>query len=330
MHNAIRDQIEKNLSKHSVNRARKFAVDVFVTVFRLMFLISIGYIILFPILSATTSAIKTEAARFDVTLYWLPRDVTFEHFKSAFKVLELPDTFIKTISLNLVAAFIEVISCAVTAYGFARFKFKLSKLLQGLLLLSIIIPMQFYVVSIVVNYKHLDFVGVLGLFRALTGIDLRPNILNTNLTFYLPSIFGVGLRSGILIYIYIQFFAGLPKELEEAAWIDGAGPLKTFIRIAVPSSTVVILVVTVFSMIWHYNDYYLSIMFFNNDYPLAVQLSNVQQILTSTSEYASLSGATRNSIIMASCLIFVIPMLIFYLCVQHKFVQSIDRIGITG
>ena len=158
---------------------------------------------------------------------------------------------------------------------------------------------------------------------------LRPNILNTNLTFYLPSLFGVGLRSGILIYIYIKFFSGLPKELEEAAWIDGAGPFKTFIRIAIPSSTVVILVVIVFSMIWHYNDYYLSVMFFNNDYPLAVQLANIKQTLT-TSQWNSLSSATKNSIMMAACLIFIIPMLVFYLCVQHKFVQSIDRIGITG
>ena len=82
-------------------------------------------------------------------------------------------------------------------------------------------------------------------------------------------------------------------------------------------------------MIWHYNDYYLSVMFFNNDYPLAVQLANIKQTLT-TSQWNSLSSATKNSIMMAACLIFIIPMLVFYLCVQHKFVQSIDRIGITG
>ena len=329
MYTQIIKRIDNYLSSIKIGKAKRSFSAFLISVFRLIFLISIGYIILFPIFSATSPALKTEAARFDATLYWLPREITSEHFKNAFKALQLPDTFLKTLSLNIVSAAIEVATCAITAYGFARFKFKFNKPLQALLICSILIPMQFYIVSIVVNYKHLDFVGILGLFNNLTGIDLRPNILNTNLTFYLPSLFGVGLRSGILIYIYIQFFSGLPKELEEAAWIDGAGPFKTFIRIAIPSSTVVILVIIVFSMIWHYNDYYLSVMFFNNDYPLAVQLANIKQTLT-TSQWNSLSGATKNSIMMAACLIFILPMLVFYLCVQHKFVKSIDRIGITG
>ena len=74
---------------------------------------------------------------------------------------------------------------------------------------------------------------------------------------------------------------------------------------------------------------YFSVIFFNNDYPFAFLLANIQQTLT-TSQWNSLSSATKNSIMMAACLIFILPMLIFYLCVQHKFVQSIDRIGITG
>lgn len=319
-----------NIKSTKITKARKLVLNIIISMFRMVFLIAIGYIVLFPIFSAISSSIKTEAAQFDVNLYWLPRDITFEHFSTAFKVLKLPGTFFKTIGVNIVAATIEVATCAITAYGFARFKFKLNKPLQGLLILNILIPMQFYIVSIVVNYMHLDMVGLLGLFNNITGIDLRVNILNTGLTFYLPSLFGVGLRSGILIYIYIQFFSGLPKELEEAAWIDGAGPFKTFLKIAIPSSTVVILVVTVFSFIWHYNDYYLSIMFFDGDFPLAVQLANAPLILKNTSAYVALPAATKNSIVMAGCLIFIVPMLIFYLCVQNKFVQSIDRIGITG
>ena len=200
----------------------------------MVFLLAIGYIILFPVFSAFSSAIKTEAALFDINLFWIPKDITAENFKNAFILLEFPKTFTRTLTLNIVSALIEVATCAITAYGFARFNFKLKKPLQVLLIVSILIPMQFYVVSVFVNYKHLDVFGILGLFNNLTGIDLRPNILNTNLTFYLPSLFAVGLRSGILIYIYQQFFIGLPKELEEAAWIDGAGPIKTFLKIALP------------------------------------------------------------------------------------------------
>ncbi len=328
----IMSKITLLLQSRGAKRAEKKSAEIIISVCRLVFLIAIGYIILFPVLSAFSSAIKTEAALFDMNLYWIPKDVTAENFKNAFLLLEVPKTFTRTLTLNIVSAMIEVATCAITAYGFARFSFKLKKPMQVLLILSILIPMQFYVVSMFINYKHLDIFGILGLFNNLTGIDIRPNILNTNLTFYLPSLFAVGLRSGILIYIYQQFFIGLPKELEEAAWIDGAGPIKTFIKIAIPSSTVVILVIVVFSMIWHYNDYYLSVMFFDGDYPLAVQLSNLPTMLSSNRLFnsVSISTATKNSIIMAGCLIFILPMLVFYLCVQNKFVQSIDRIGITG
>lgn len=321
--------ISKN---RALKKVGKKGVALIIALCRTIFLIAVGYIILFPVFSAFSSAIKTEAALFDMNLYWIPKDVTLENFSNAFKLLDIPNTFVRTLSLNIVSAVIEVATCAFTAYGFARFNFKLKKPLQFLLILSILIPMQFYIVSVFINYKHLDFLGILGLFNNITGIDLRPNILNTNLTFYLPSLFAVGLRSGILIYIYQQFFIGLPKELEEAAWIDGAGPIKTFLKIAVPSSTVVILVIVVFSVIWHYNDYYLSVMFFDGDYPLAVQLSQLPTMLSSNRLFntIAISTATKNNIIMAGCLIFILPMLIFYLCVQNKFVQSIDRIGITG
>lgn len=133
----------------------------------------------------------------------------------------------------------------------ARFKARGKGVFNALLILLILIPSQMIVVPMMMNYSKLDILGIFGLLNNLTGIDLRVNILGTPLTFYLPSLFGVGLRSGVLIYIYIQFFKGLPGELEEAAWIDGAGLFKTFFSIAVPSSSVVFTTVTIFALVWH-------------------------------------------------------------------------------
>ena len=130
--------------------------------------------------------------------------------------------------LLLVSAAIEILMCSFIAYGMARFKARGKGVFNTLLILLILIPSQMIVVPMMMNYSKLDILGIFGLLNKLTGIDLRVNILGTPLTFYLPSLFGVGLRSGVLIYIYIQFFKGLPGELEEAAWIDGAGLFKTF------------------------------------------------------------------------------------------------------
>ena len=89
----------------------------------------------------------------------------------------------------------------------------------------------------------------------------------------------------ILIYIYIQFFKGLPRELEEAAWVDGSGPIRTFISIAVPSSGVVIITVVLFSLIWHWNDSTLSGMYLVEDYPIAVMLRNFEAAMNNHSLY---------------------------------------------
>ena len=165
------------------------------------------------------------------------------------------------------------------------------------------------------------------LINKITGSDIKINILDTPFTFYLPSIFGVGLRSGIMIFIYMQFFKGLPKELEEAAQIDGASALSTFFRIALPSSRVVILTVSVFAVIWHWNDYFLAVMYTSENYPLAVSVANMIVNITST---VSNNTDIITAVTMAGCLMFVLPMLIIYMFVQKGFIKSIDRIGITG
>ena len=176
----------------------------------------------------------------------------------------------------------------------------------------------------------MDIFGVFGLINQLTGVDLRVNILGSPLAFWLPSLFGAGLRSGILIFIYIQFFKGLPAELEEAAWIDGAGPIRTFVRIALPSSGVVILTVFVFSVIWHWNDYFLASMYTNDHYPLAVMLTLMQDALPPLGYSLTPSQPESMAILMAGCVMFVMPMVILYMVMQRWFVESVVRVGITG
>ena len=163
------------------------------------------------------------------------------------------------------------------------------------------------------------------LLNLIPGVDIPYiSLIDSPLTFWLPSIFGVGLRSGLFIFIYRQFFMGLPKELEEASWIDGCNPLMTFFRVVIPSSGVVFLTVSIFAIIWHWNEYYQSVIYFTNDFPLSVMLSGIR----------SQQGMARDAFaappVSAACLIFIAPVLIMYLFLQKKFIQSIDRVGIVG
>lgn len=305
----------------------KHASSVAYSVFRLALLIAIGYIVIYPVIYMISSSVKTTAAFVDPSVIYIPKHITFEYYSLALEAIDYKDSIISTVKYEIVSAVIEILICSFIAYGLARFDFKGKKFLNFVLLLTILVPVQMIIVPIMTNYSQLDVIGILGLLNRFTGIDLRPNILGTVWTFYLPSIFGVGLRSGILIYIYIQFFSGLPKELEEAAWIDGAGLFRTFFSIAVPSSSVVYTTVTLFALIWHWNDYYLAVMYLSDKFPLAVRIYDIDNLITAVNIWG---GGSAVAIKSAACFMFIAPMLVIYLFMQRKFVQSIDRVGITG
>lgn len=300
---------------------RKRTLSVIINVVRYFFLLALSYVVLFQLFFMISYAIRPKADMFNPSIVWIPSDVTMENFELAFEKLDYTKTAVVSVWLMEVSALIEVMVCAVIAYGFARFDFKEKNLIFFLVLVTIIVPSQMLIIPMYLNYAHFDILGIGKFFIDTFHLpDFRPQLLNTGLTFWLPSLFGVGVRSGLFIFIYRKFFEGLPRELEEAAYVDGAGPLRTFVSVILPSSGVVFLTVTIFSSIWHWNESYLSDMYNKANPPLAVKLDYVRNELLKDSRAAG----------MAACLLFIAPMLIMYMILQRKFVQSIDRVGIVG
>jgi len=325
-------------------RYTKVGTSVVYSIFRYALLISIGFIILYPLLYMIVTMISSSEAYNNSTRVWIPTSFSIKlNFSMALEALKYFQALGNTFKYEVISAFLEVASCAIIGYGFARFDFKGKKLFTGVLFLTILVPDMMVLIPRMVNYSNLDFLYIgtgieklVELLGKLFGADwsafnITPNVVNTGWTMWLPSLLGVGLRSGVLIYIYIQFFTGLPRELEEAAWVDGAGPFKTFLRIAVPSSSVVFITVTVFSLIWHWNDSLLSGMYLTSNYPLASGLSGIESYMVQKwGLYLNQSSPQAASILMVSCFLFIIPMLIFYMFIQRGFIESIDRVGITG
>ena len=307
----------QDISRHKKTK------ELILAPFRYFFLIAIGYIVLFQLFYMISYAFRPSAEMADPSVVWSPRNPTFDRFVEAFESLNYLTTLWNTVSVHIVSALIEVATCAVVAYGFARYNFPFKNVLFGFVIITIMVPQVMISVPLFLNYANFDFLGILGGLSKLFGTELRPNLLDSGFVFWIPSIFAAGLRSGLFIFIYRQFFKGLPYELEEAASIDGAGPIKTFMYIIVPSSGVAILTVAIFSVVWHWNEYDLSALYFNDNYPLSVRLSVV------TTELAN--GATNDrGLTMAASLLFVLPVLIMYIILQRKFIQSIDRVGIVG
>ena len=128
-------------------------------------------------------SLKDLNALLDVQHMWFPTKVSFENYKEMFELMNFVPSLLQTFKVQILSAFFEVFVCAFIAYGFARFKFKGKKIATILLILSLLIPIQMYSLPMSINFRNLG-------------------IFNTPFVYWLPSIFGVGIRSGMMIFIY--------------------------------------------------------------------------------------------------------------------------------
>lgn len=306
---------------------KKYISSILTGILKYSVLLSIGYLVIYPLIYMISFAIRSYGDYLDPSIYWIPKNFSWIHFSNAQRVVDFVPSIVNSLIYEILSAFIEIVACSIIAYGMARFKFRGKGILTVILFMMIVIPEQMTIIPKMMNYSSLDFLGIIGLINKIFGTNFHISILNTGFAFWLPSAFGVGLRAGIIIFIFLQFFKGLPKELEEAAWIDGANLRQTYLKIALPSSSVVLTTVIILSVIWHWNDYYLAVMYTSENQPIAVKIA---QITTGLQTIGYWNGPYYIGAKCAACIVFVIPVLIMYIILQRKFVQSIDRVGITG
>ncbi|MBR4116965.1 MAG: carbohydrate ABC transporter permease [Clostridia bacterium] len=310
---------------------KKHGPGVVANILRYVFFLSLSYVLVYPFIFTILNAFMGIADSYDATVTWVPKEPTFENILNAWKVFDIGGALPRTLIYEIVTALIQFITCAIAAYGMARFKFKGQSLLSGLMILNILVPTMMIIIPSYVQFTRLDFLGIFGFLNKLTGIDIRPNIIGTPLTFYLPGLLGVGLKGGLFIYIYTQFFKGLPKELEEAAWIDGAGPWKTFLTIVLPSSGSAMITVLIFAVIWHWNDLFLAQMYLDKPtFAAAIASFNQSSVVIGLNIDGGLAKLMEVQILLSGCLMFLLPLIIFYLIIQRKFVASIATSGIVG
>lgn len=317
----------QNMSSNMLRQKIGGAIYSFIRGF---FLISVSYVVVFPLIYMLSKSLISGDAAIDPSIVWLPREISFANYAKAFKALDFMRSAGVTLGVHMVSALLETAICSWVAYGLARFKFKGNNLIFWCVIVTIIVPSQAIIVPLYLNFSNLDILGICSLLSNITGKNISINILNTGWSFYLPAVFGVGIKSGLFIFIFRQFFRSFPAELEEAASIDGAGPIYTFLKIVVPSSGIAYLCVVIFSVIAYWNDYYLSVMFFKANYPLAVSLKDIGENITFLGLVSGGGNAASHNITMTGCLLFILPVLILYLILQKKFIQSIERIGIVG
>ncbi|MBK9745528.1 MAG: carbohydrate ABC transporter permease [Chloroflexi bacterium] len=259
----------------------------------------IALLIILPLLWGLSTSFKPKSEWFLPQIFWIPRTFTLDNYQS---ILENPSLPITRWFLNsvLVASIITVLILAIdsiAAYAYARMEFPGKRILFGLLLATLFLPGVMFLVP---NFLT---VTSLGLLNNYAGVVLPA----------LSGVFGV--------FFMRQFFESLPRELEEAAFIDGATRLQTFMLIALPLAKPALATLGIITFLGAWNDFL---------WPLLVLKDRT--LLTLPPGLRTLQGAYTSEYgqMMAGAVITSIPVLILYLLLQRYIVESVQTTGLKG
>ena len=312
---------------------RKIKAFVF-ALCRGVLLFSIAVIILYPLFYMLTLALRPAAQVWDPTVVWISKSLTLDNVILTIKTMKYWTGFGTSLRLSVITTVLSVASCSLCGYGFARYQFKFREFLFLCVIFTILVPPQTIIFPSYVGYWHFDLFGLGYIAFPFLGKPFTINLLNTEFTMYIPAALGSGIRSGLFIYIFRQFYRGLPKEMEEAASIDGCGALKTFLKIALPSSKVTIMTVALFALVWYWNDYYFTNMYMNNVCTVSSALAALPAMLRSITsiggdQAVKFDTVQISTMIQSGCLLMVLPPVLLYAAMQKYFIQGLEMSGLV-
>ncbi len=295
-----------------------------VSLFKLIVIVGICYVILSPIIGIVSNSFFSDADVYNPMVYLLPQSPTLERYRLAILRLDYWKTAGKTLLYSLSLMAIQVLICSMVGYGFARYSFPFKKLLFGCVVVMIVIPAHTIMLPIYVTFAKFD---PLGLCTMLTGST--KNLLSSPMPMYIMTALGCGLRSGLYIYIFNQFFRGLPKEIEEAAFVDGASTWYTYFRIMLVNAIPSVITVAIFSMVWQYNDtFYSKLFLINQEIVISKRITSLQTTISNLDKI--LDPTISQLYVYAGILLVILPILIVYIALQKYFIEGVERSGIVG
>lgn len=263
-------------------------------------LIFCAVLCVFPFFWMITTSFKSTAEAYSFPPTILPKRWLFSNFVNGLQAADFGRFTVNTVLLVIVNTVATVLSSAFVAYGFAKFPARGSKFWYTCLMATMMLPGQ---VTLIPQYL----------------LYYKFHMVDTYWPLIIPSILGGGAYN---IFLYRQFFLSLPKELSEAAMIDGANSFQTFTYVMLPSVKPVSMCVGVMSLVWNWNDFYNPLIYINTTSKFTVSIG--LQFLNSS------MGTTKIGQMMAVALIMTIPvMVIFFIC-QKYFVEGIKMSGIKG
>lgn len=268
-----------------------------------------AFIFLLPVLYMLLLSFFTPEDLLDPSIRWIPVHFFLDNYRAAFELLDYPSSLVTTTILTLVAVLGQTTFCGLAGYTLARLDFPGKQVILGLVLTVLVIPNQAMTLP---NYIFFNKLGLQD--------SIWPMIL--------PESLGNGLYGALFVFIFRQVFAAIPKSLEDAAAIDGAGLLKTFRSIMAPLAQNAYITVGLFSFVLHWNEYirplsYLSVRGQTKTLSLALSYFYLYDPTTQL-------PVTNEAVKGAGVILLMAPVILIYILVQKYFVESVQLTGIKG
>jgi multiple sugar transport system permease protein len=262
-------------------------------------MIFIALIFLLPLIWMISTSLKPTSQLFTQQIEWIPRTFTLDNYTKLFGQTQTPigRWFFNSLAIATLFTILTLVVDALAAYAYARMEFPGRNLLFGLMLLTLFVPGFMFIIP---NFLTINF---LHLINNWAGVILPG----------LAGVFGV--------FFLRQFFEGLPKELEEAAMIDGANQFQVFSRVVMPLSRPALATLAVVTFLASWNDFL---------WPLLILKDRQLQTLPPGLRTLQSAYTAEYGLIMAGAVVVAIPVLLLYLLLQRYIVQSIASTGLKG
>lgn len=287
-------------------------------------LIGVGYVILSPVIGMVVNSFSSTSDALDPMVFVLPKHPTLERYRLSALRLDYLPTMARDLLYTLTLTLLQLLVCSMVGYGFARFEFPFKKLLFGCVVVMIIIPSHTIMLPLYLTFREFDPLGIVSM---ITGSSI--NLMGTPIPMYIMTVLGCGVRSGLYIYIFNQFFRGLPKEIEEAAFVDGAGMWYTYFGIMLRNAMPSVITVTVFSIVWQFNDTFFAKLFLiSEDVVISKKISTLQAVIANQDKI--LSVTEQELYLDAGIILVLLPIVLIYVFLQRYFIEGVERSGIVG
>jgi multiple sugar transport system permease protein len=264
-------------------------------------LILIGAVVEFvPIAWMISTSLKDEASIAEFPPAWIPEVIHWENYVEIFIMLPFLTFIVNTVVIVVASVLGQVISSSLVAFAFARLRFRGSRVLFVLFLMSLMIP---YHVTIIPQYI---------LFRTIGWV-------NTYYPLILPNCFA----SAYFVFLLRQFFTTIPREMDDAARIDGSGTLGIYWRLIMPLSAPALAVVAIYEFLQTWNDFFRPLIFLHSSdlFTIALGLRFLQQFE---------GGFSPWHLLMAASLVTTLPVVVLFFSLQRMFIQGVVISGVKG